>query len=186
MPKARAVAVVRAQRRVALGVAAAAEGGAPDAPALIEEITARRVCFCREFGKDVTRRRSASSRRSLARSLRRTPRRRCRQIRRCGRRRRDRVSSDRNMFMALKVACCDPVPSSPETCVRPAGVSEAKSTGMPPVALKKLVSVLATFCWLTLRPPAGLKLSAKVQIDVVGVVAEACLQVWRHARDTPG
>ncbi len=55
--------------------------------------------------------------------------------------------------MASKVACCDPVASSPETCVRPAGESEAKPTGMPPVVLKKLVSALATFCWLTLRPP---------------------------------
>ena len=63
--------------------------------------------------------------------------------------------------MASKVPCCDPVASSPETCVRPAGESEAKASGMPPVLLKKLVSVLATFCWLILRPPGGLKLSAK-------------------------
>ena len=45
--------------------------------------------------------------------------------------------SDRNRFMASNVACCDPVASSPETCVRPAGESEAKPAGMLPVVLKK-------------------------------------------------
>ena len=32
-------------------------------------------------------------------------------------------------------------------------VSVPKTRGMPPVALKKLVSALATFCWLPLSPP---------------------------------
>ena len=55
--------------------------------------------------------------------------------------------------MASKVVCCEAVAASPETWVRPAGDSVAKAKGMPPVVLKKLVSALATFCWLVLRPP---------------------------------
>ena len=61
-----------------------------------------------------------------------------------------------NRFIASKVVCCEPVASSPETCVRPAGVSAPNTIGMPPVVLKKLVSALATFCWLTFRPPPKL------------------------------
>ena len=48
-----------------------------------------------------------------------------------------------------------PVPSSPEAIVRPAALSAANAAGMLPVALKKPVSALATFCWLTLRVPLG-------------------------------
>ena len=47
--------VVRSERGVARGVAAAAEGGAPDAPALIEQIVARDIRLGREFGKGVAR-----------------------------------------------------------------------------------------------------------------------------------
>ena len=58
-----------------------------------------------------------------------------------------------NRFIASNVVCCEPVASSPEACVKPAGVNVPKTIGMPPVVLKKLVSALPTFCWLTLRPP---------------------------------
>ena len=75
-----------------------------------------------------------------------------------------------NRFMASKVACCEPVASSPETCVRPAGVKVPNTIGMPPVALKKLVNALATFCWLTFSPPpkfgpedGGVKFSARLR-----------------------
>jgi hypothetical protein len=57
-----------------------------------------------------------------------------------------------NRFMASKVVCCEAVASSPETCVRPPGDNVPNTTGMPPVALKKPVNALATFCWFTLRP----------------------------------
>ena len=60
-----------------------------------------------------------------------------------------------NRFIASTVVCCEPVAASPEAWVRPAGPSAANAAGMLPVALKKLVSVLATFCWLTLRPLGG-------------------------------
>ena len=48
-----------------------------------------------------------------------------------------------------------PVPSSPEATVRPAALSAANAAGMAPVESKKLVSVLATFCWLVDKLPAG-------------------------------
>jgi hypothetical protein len=72
-----------------------------------------------------------------------------------------------NWFMALKVDCCEPVPISPEACVSPPGVSVPNTSGMPPVELKKLISALATACWLTFRPPpkfgdeGGVKFSAR-------------------------
>jgi hypothetical protein len=49
-----------------------------------------------------------------------------------------------------------PVPSSPEAMGRPAALSESNANGMPPVELKKLTRVLATFCWLMFRPPGKL------------------------------
>ena len=64
------------------------------------------------------------------------------------------VSTPMNWFIASKVVCCEPVAVSPETCVRPAGVSPPNTSGMPPLVLKKLMSALATFCWLPLRPPS--------------------------------
>ena len=51
-----------------------------------------------------------------------------------------------NCVIALKVVCCEPVAASPEACVSPAGVNAPNTSGMPPVALKNLVSALATFC----------------------------------------
>ena len=57
-----------------------------------------------------------------------------------------------NWVIALKVVCCEPVPSSPDACVRPTGVSAPNTKGMPPVVLKKPTSALPTFCWLMLRP----------------------------------
>jgi hypothetical protein len=39
-----------------------------------------------------------------------------------------------------------PVPSSPDTCVNPAGVSVPKMSGMLPVRSKNPVSASATFC----------------------------------------
>jgi len=51
-----------------------------------------------------------------------------------------------NRFMASKVDCCVPVPNSPETCVKPLGLKPKNAAGMPPVALKKFVNALATFC----------------------------------------
>ena len=48
-----------------------------------------------------------------------------------------------------------PVPSSPEATVRLVAFSIANGIGMLPVELKKLVSALATFCWLTVRLPLG-------------------------------
>jgi hypothetical protein len=66
----------------------------------------------------------------------------------------------RNWPSALIADWMMPVPSSPEAVVSPAGVSATEAAGMLPVELKKLVSVVATFCWLTLRPlPAGVKLT---------------------------
>ena len=59
----------------------------------------------------------------------------------------------RNMSLALIAVWITPVPSSPEAMVRPCGLNAANAIGMLPVRLKKLVSVLATFCWLMLRPP---------------------------------
>ena len=56
------------------------------------------------------------------------------------------VSRPMNRFIASKVVCCEPVASSPETCVRPAGVSPPNTMGMPPFALKKARIALATFC----------------------------------------
>jgi hypothetical protein len=56
-----------------------------------------------------------------------------------------------NMFMALRVACCVPVAISPAAWLRPDGVSEASTAEIPLLELKKFDSVLATFCWLTLR-----------------------------------
>ena len=47
------------------------------------------------------------------------------------------VKRPRNMFIASKVVCCEPVASSPEACVRPAGVSSPNTSGMPPVVLKR-------------------------------------------------
>jgi hypothetical protein len=68
-----------------------------------------------------------------------------------------------NRFIASKVACCDPVANSPDACVRPPGVSVANDTGMPPLALKKLVNAAPTLRWLTLRPGITPKSSAKLR-----------------------
>ncbi len=51
-----------------------------------------------------------------------------------------------NMFIALKVVCCEPVAVSPAACDNPAGVNAANTIGMPPVALKKFVNALPTAC----------------------------------------
>jgi len=49
-----------------------------------------------------------------------------------------------------------PVPNSPDAVVSPAAFSAPNVAGRLPVALKKPVMALATFCWLTLRvPPDG-------------------------------
>lgn len=56
------------------------------------------------------------------------------------------VITPMNRFIALNVACWVPVPSSPETCVSPCGDSAPNANGIPPVLLKKLVSVVATAC----------------------------------------
>ena len=82
--------------------------------------------------------------------------------------------------MALNVVCCVPVASSPEACARPAGVKVPNTSGMPPVALKKLVSALATFCWLTLSPAYFAKYQIEIEKDVVGVVAQAGLEAGRN------
>jgi len=73
------------------------------------------------------------------------------------------VITPMNMFIASKVVCCDPVAISPEACARAAGVSAPNTIGMPPVALKKPVSALPTFCWLPLRPPGIPKFSARLR-----------------------
>jgi hypothetical protein len=51
-----------------------------------------------------------------------------------------------NWVIASNVVCCDPVATSPDTCVSPCGDSAPNASGMPPVVLKKLVSVLPTLC----------------------------------------
>ena len=56
------------------------------------------------------------------------------------------VKSPMNRFIASKVVCCEPVATSPEACVSPAGVSDPNTMGMLPLVLKKLVNALATFC----------------------------------------
>ncbi len=66
------------------------------------------------------------------------------------------------MSLALIAVWITPVPSSPEAIVRPCGLNAANAIGMLPVRLKKPVSVLATFCWLMVRPPppsGGVKFS---------------------------
>jgi uncharacterized protein (DUF1810 family) len=62
------------------------------------------------------------------------------------------VNTFMNCVIALNVVCCDPVALSPEAWLRPDGDSVPNTSGMPPAALKKFVSVLATACWLALRP----------------------------------
>ena len=74
------------------------------------------------------------------------------------------------MFMALKVACCVPVASSPEAWVSPAGDSEANPAEIPPLALKKLISVLATLRWLTLRSLLAPKFRSRLMIGVGRIV----------------
>ena len=73
------------------------------------------------------------------------------------------VKTPMNMFIASKVVCWLPVAVSPEACVNPAGVNPANTAGMPPLALKKLVSALATFCWLVLRPDDDDMASARLR-----------------------
>ena len=43
-----------------------------------------------------------------------------------------------NRFIASKVVCCEPVATSPEACVRPAGVSAPNTSGMPPVRVEEI------------------------------------------------
>jgi hypothetical protein len=68
-----------------------------------------------------------------------------------------------------KVVCCDPVATSPEACVRPAGVNEPNTIGMLPFELKKFESALPTACWLPLRPlpklggEGGVKFSVRLR-----------------------
>src|ERR1700722_5617171 len=62
-----------------------------------------------------------------------------------------------NCVMALNVVCCVPVAVSPAAWDRPAGVSGPNTSEIPPVVLKKLVSVLPTFCWLTFKPEPKLE-----------------------------
>ena len=90
-----------------------------------------------------------------------------------------------NRPIALNVVCCDPVATSPDTCDRPAGVSAPNTIGMPPVVLKKLVNALATFCWLTLRPPPKFgrrrrKVQRQIEIGILGVVAQRRMEVRRQ------
>ena len=87
-----------------------------------------------------------------------------------------------NWFMALNVVCCEPVADFARRLGQAAGVSEPNTIGMPPVALKKLVSALATFCWLPLSPPSapGAKLSVQIEIGVGGVVAQAGREIRRQ------
>jgi hypothetical protein len=62
-----------------------------------------------------------------------------------------------NRFIASKVVCCDPVPSSPEACVRLSGTLPLKiapSGPVPPLPLKAASSAVATARWLMLRPPS--------------------------------
>ena len=75
------------------------------------------------------------------------------------------VISPMNMFIALNVVCCEPVAASPETCVRPAGVSVPNTSGMPPVVLKKLISALATFCWLLIEAAAEVRWTGGVKFS---------------------
>ena len=77
--------------------------------------------------------------------------------------------------MASKVACCDPVASSPETCVRPAGESEAKPTGMPPVRVEEIGQRVGDV--LLVDVEAAAVVQREIQIDVVGVVAQRRVQV---------
>ena len=64
--------------------------------------------------------------------------------------------------MASNVVCCAAVGNSPEIWVRPAWVSVPNTMGMPPLRLKKLLSAVETFCWLTLSP-AGRLNSARLR-----------------------
>ena len=48
------------------------------------------------------------------------------------------VITPMNWLMALNVVCCEPVAVSPETCVRPAGVSAPNTIGMPPVRVEEV------------------------------------------------
>jgi len=57
-----------------------------------------------------------------------------------------------NCVIALNVVCCEPVAVSPAAWVRPAGVSVAKTMGIPPLLSKKFESAFATFLWLPFRP----------------------------------
>ena len=92
------------------------------------------------------------------------------------------VSNPINRFIASKVVCCEPVGSSPEASVRPAGVNAPNTRGMPPVELKKLTSALATFCWLMLRPLGRRRDEVQRQIEkgVRGVIAQAGREIRRQ------
>jgi hypothetical protein len=76
------------------------------------------------------------------------------------------VITPMNCVMASNVVCCEAVPVSPDTCVRPDGVRTPNAMGMPPVALKKFTSALPTAAWLPLSPP---KFGAVGGVGVGGV-----------------
>ena len=93
------------------------------------------------------------------------------------------VITPMNRFIASNVACCVPVRSSPETCVSPCGDSAPNASGMPPVLLKKFDQRVATFCWLMLRPlirRGGHEIQREIEIGIVGVIAQAGLEVCRQ------
>ena len=70
------------------------------------------------------------------------------------------VSSPMNRLIALNVVCCDPVATSPEICVSALASAPpespnrfTKAGGRLPPALKALLMLFATFCWLPFNPP---------------------------------
>ena len=82
------------------------------------------------------------------------------------------VNNPRNRFIALKVACCEPVAVSPETCDSPAGVSVANATGMPPLELKKLVSRIADIALVGVKAWRRPEVERKIEKGVRRIVAQ--------------
>jgi len=76
-----------------------------------------------------------------------------------------------NRSMASKVACCEPVASSPETWVRAGRCQRSDTIGMPPVTSKKLVQRIGDVLLIDVQPAAEVR-AAKAQCEIeIGMLA---------------
>ena len=94
------------------------------------------------------------------------------------------VSNPRNRFIASKVVCCEPVASSPEICVRPAGVSAAEHHRNAAIAVEEADERVGGILLIDVETAAELaedEVQREIEKYVMGIVAQARLEAGGNA-----